>query len=137
MRTQTFKKSTIKSAFKNTGLIFYNPEIVLQKIRALPKPTRTSTPPPLDQTNEMASIFATTPHRLHEVKSQAQTLINSMKKDHRLVHPKFWPYLDRFIPGSVSNSLRCFIAERDLEITYSEAITRAARKKLTSRVAQK
>ena len=55
-----------------------------------------------------------------------------MKKDHRLVHPKFRPYLDRFIRGSVSSSLRCSIAERDLEITY-----RAARKKLTGRVAQK
>ena len=82
-------------------------------------------------------MCATTPHRPHEVKSQAQTLINSMKKDHRLVHPKFRPYLDRFIRGSVSNSLRCSIAERDLEITYIEAIARAARKKLTGRVAQK
>ncbi len=83
------------------------------------------------------SICANTPHLPHAVKSRAQTLINSMKKDHRLVHPKFRPYLDRFIRGSVSNSLRCSIAERNLEITYSEAITRAARKKLTGRVAQK
>ena len=53
------------------------------------------------------------------------------------MHPKFQPYLDRFIRGSVSNSLRCSIAERDLEITYSEAIACATRKKLTGRVAQK
>ena len=137
MRTQTFKKSTIKSAFKNTRLILYNPEIVLQKICTLPKLTRTSTSPPLDPTNKITSICAITPHRLYDVKSQTQTLINSIKKDHRLVHPKFRPYLDRFIRGSVSNSLRCSIAERDLEITYSEAIARAARKKLTGRVAQK
>lgn len=114
MGTQTFQKSTVKSAFKNTGLIPYSPEIVLQKICALPKPTRTSTPPPRDPTNEMTAICATTPHRPHEVKSQAQTLLNTMKKDHRLMHPKFQPYLDRFIRGSVSNSLRCSIAERDI-----------------------
>lgn len=135
MRIQTFRKSTVQSAFKNTGLIPYNPEIVLQKIRALPGPRRTSTPPPPpDPTNEMSAICATTPHHPHKVKSQAQILINTMKKDHRLVHPKFQPYLDRFIRGSVSNSLRCSIAERDLEITHSEA---RARKKLTGRVAQK
>ncbi len=53
------------------------------------------------------------------------------------MHPKFRFYLDRFIRGSVSNSLRCSIAERDLEIKYSEAIANAARKKLTGRVVQK
>ena len=35
IRSQTFKKSTIRSAFKNTGLIPYNPEIVIRKIKAL------------------------------------------------------------------------------------------------------
>ena len=137
MHTQTFKKSTIKSAFKNTGLISYNPETVLQKIRSLLKPIRISTPPPLDPTNKMTLICATIPHRLHEVKSQAQMLINNMKKDHRFVHPKFWPYLDRFIRGSVSNFFRYFIVKRNLEIIYSEAITHAACKKLMDRVAQK
>ena len=137
MRTKTFKKSTIQSAFRNTGLIPYNPEVVLQKVRALPRSTRTVTPPPPDSTNEMTSVCTTTPHRPHEIKNQAHTLINSMKRDQRLVHPKFQPYLDRFIRGSVTNSLRCSIAERDLEITHREAIARAARKKLTGRVAQK
>ncbi len=137
MRTQTFKKSIIKPAFKNTRLIPNNPEIVLQKIRALPKPTHTSTPSPPDLTNKMTSICATTLHCLYDVKNQAQTLINSMKNFHRLVHSKFRPYFDRFIRGFVSNSFRFSIAERDLEITYSEAIARAACKKLTGRVAQK
>ena len=120
MRTQNFKKSTIKSAFRNMGLIPYNPEVVLQKVCALPKPTRTSTPPPPDPTNEMTSVCTTTPHRPHEIKNQAHTLINSIKKDHRLMYPKFRPYLDSFIRGSVTNSLRCSIAERDLEITHRE-----------------
>ena len=84
----------------------------------------------------MTSVCTTTPHRPHEIKNQAHTLINSIKKDHRLVHPKIRTYLDRFIPGSVTNSLRCSIAERDLEITHREAIARAARRNLIGKVAQ-
>lgn len=60
-----------------------------------------------------------------------------MKKDHRLVHSKLQLYLDRFIRGSVTNSLQCSIAERDLEIKHRKAIARAVRTKLTRRVAQK
>ena len=137
MHTQTFRKPTIQSAFRKTGLIPYNPEVVLQQIRTLPRFTRTITPPPPDPANEITSVCTTTPHRPHEIKNQAHTLINSMRRNQRLVHPKFQPYLDRFIWGSVTNFLRCSIAERDLEITHREAIARAARKKLTGRVAQK
>lgn len=57
-----------------------------------------------------------------------------MRIDHRLVHPKFQPYLDRFILRSVANSLQCSIAKRDLEITHREVMARAARKKLTRKV---
>ena len=34
MCNQIFKKSIIRSAFRNTGLIFYNLEVVLQKFCA-------------------------------------------------------------------------------------------------------
>ena len=33
IRTKTFKKFTILSAFRKIGLIPYNPKIILQKIR--------------------------------------------------------------------------------------------------------
>ena len=85
----------------------------------------------------MTLVCTNTPYRPHEIKNQAHTLIDSMRRNQRLLHPKFQPYLDMFICGSVTNSLRCSIAERDLEITHREAIARAARKKLTGRVAQK
>ncbi len=49
IRAKTFKKSTIFSVFRKTGLIPYNPEIILQKIRPangqIP-PSRPVTPPP-------------------------------------------------------------------------------------------
>ncbi len=83
----------------------------------------------------MSSVCTTTPHRPHEIKNQAIILINSMKIDQWLVYPKFQPYLDRFIRRSVTNSLRCSIAEYNLEITHCEAIARVAQKKLTGKVA--
>ena len=105
MHTQTFKKSIIQSAFRRTGLILYNDEVVLQQVRALPRFARTITPPPPDPTNKVTSICTITPHRLHEIKNQAHILINNMKRDQRLVFSKFQPYLDRFICGSITNSL--------------------------------
>ena len=36
MRTQTLKKSTIQSVFRNTELIPYHPEVGLPKVRTLP-----------------------------------------------------------------------------------------------------
>ena len=137
MPIQTFKKSTIQSVFRNTGLILYNPEVVFQKVRALPRSTRTIILPPSDFTNKMTSVCTTTPNRPYEIKNQAHMLIKSMMRDQRLVHPKFQPYLDRFIRGSVTNSLQCFIAKRNLEITHREAIAQVACKKLIGRVAQK
>lgn len=64
-------------------------------------------------------------------------LINSIKKIQQLVHHKFQPYLNRFICCFVFNSLQCFIAKHNLEITYCEAITEIAYKKPTKKVAQK
>lgn len=70
MHTQTFKQSTIQSAFKNIRLIFYNSEIIFQKIRALSKPRHISIPSiPLDLTDEINAICVTTSHHSHKVKS--------------------------------------------------------------------
>ncbi len=60
-----------------------------------------------------------------------------MKQNERLVNRKFRPYLERFIRGSVTNAINRIIAEHDLKITHREAITRAACKKLTAKIAQK
>ena len=137
MRTLTFKKSTIQSAFRNTGLIPYNPGVVHQKVRALPRSTWAITLPPPNPTNKMTLICNITLHRPHEIKNQAHTLINSMRKDHQLVNPKFQPYLDRFICGSVTNSLCYSFAKRNLQIIHRKAIAQAAHKKFTRKVAQK
>ncbi len=60
-----------------------------------------------------------------------------MKQNERLVNRKFRPYLERFIQSWVTNAINRIIAERDLEITHREAMAKAARKKLTGKIAQK
>ena len=48
VREQTFKRTTILSAFRQTGLIPFNPDIVLSKLPAT-TPSPPSTPPPADR----------------------------------------------------------------------------------------
>lgn len=45
-RRQAFKESTIRSAWKKTGLIPYNPVCVIDKVRERLPPPRSTTPPP-------------------------------------------------------------------------------------------
>ena len=95
MRARTFKKSTILSAFRKTGLIPYNPEIVLQKIRpanSQTPPSRPVTPPP--PANPFSGICNETPRRCEQVVGQARTLLNTIQQDERLVHRKFRPHLE-------------------------------------------
>lgn len=81
IRNQTFKKSTINSIRKNTRLILYNPKVVLQKICTFLRSTWTITSSLPNSTNEISSVYTTTCHRLYEIKNQAYTLINSMRRD--------------------------------------------------------
>lgn len=47
-RGKAFKESTIRSAWKKTGLIPYNPALVIDKVREGLAPIRDITPPPPD-----------------------------------------------------------------------------------------
>ena len=90
IRSQTFKKSTIRSAFKNTRLIPYNPEIVLRKIRALKLAPRVVTlllSFNLDM--QVCSVYDATPRPRYEIKGQAKTILRTMEQNERLVNRKF------------------------------------------------
>ncbi len=45
-RTKAFKESTIRSAWKHTGLIPFDPKVVLDKVRIIERSDRPTTPPP-------------------------------------------------------------------------------------------
>ena len=53
IRKQAFKESTIRSAFRETGIMPFNPSIILEKLRS----RRATTPP--DQTASQSSPFST------------------------------------------------------------------------------
>lgn len=79
MRAKTFKESTIFSAFRKTHLIFYNLEIVLQKIR----PANSQIPPSQPVTppffaNPFSSICNKTRQQYEQVVGQAYTLLNTI-----------------------------------------------------------
>ena len=84
---KTFKKSTILSAFRKTGLLPYNPEIVLQKIRpanSQTPPSRPVTPPP--PSNLFSGICNETPRRCEQIVGQTRTLLNTIQQEERLAH---------------------------------------------------
>ena len=70
------------------GLIPYYSEIVLQQVYVLLSSTRIITPFLLNPTNKMSSVYTITTNHLHKIKNQAIILINSIKKDQRLVYSK-------------------------------------------------
>lgn len=92
---------------------------MLQKVRTLSRSTRTIIPPPPNPTNKMASVCIITPHCPYEIKNFSLILIGLFL----VLLPILFDILT--------------IAKRDLEITYHEAIARAACKKLTGKVVQK
>ena len=91
IRRKTFKKSTIYSAFAKTGLIPFNPEVVLQKI----KPVTPSLPPTVGSTKS-----ETTPLTIRTLKRHADYLYQNAPQD----DPEFLNVLNRFIQGAVVQS---------------------------------
>ena len=69
IRKQIFKQTTILSAFRQTGLIPFSPDIVLSKLPAT-TPSPPSTPPPA------APELPTVPLTIHSLKGQANELWN-------------------------------------------------------------
>ena len=130
IRTQTFTKSTICSAWKNTGLIPYNPSVVLSKIEAIQASIHPITPP------HQAPVFARTPHTAKEVIAHGRKLQTTMRKLN-VVNEEFQLHVNRFIKGSITSAYTRQLSERDLLATREEAISKAARKRLSGNVAQK
>lgn len=132
MRDKTFTEATIRSAWEKTGLIPFNPEMVLSKIRDHQdeQPTRPTTPPPQPVKD---TILDRTPRSAREIVDQAEVLqrwILSGKK----VNPK---YLYRFIKGSTASAHSREIIEDELKSVQEHATVKAARKKIAGTVAKK
>ena len=131
MRNQTFTSTTILASFRNTGLVPYNPEVVLRKVEAI-QTRRPATPPPLPS----APLLARTPSTAKEVVEYGNKLRKSLKK-YNVLNAEWDCHVERFVKGSISSAHARQISERDLRANQMLSIAKTARRKLDGKVAQK
>ena len=129
MRSQTFKANTIISAFRKTGFVPHNPEMVVDKIKSLQP--RATTPPP------EPIVLANTPHSGKDVIIYGQWLQRLLQTQAFVIPQGMQRPLARFVKGSLANAYSRQISERDLEAIHKEAVVKRARKSLAGTVAQK
>ena len=108
VRLQAFKESTIRSAFRKTGIFPFNPQVVLQCLEA--RQARTPTPPP---NSEPHSSPFRTPLTLRQINKVAEKLEIVLEEDESL-DPDFSHDLSRFIRGSLSLATELVQTKRDL-----------------------
>ena len=132
MRERTFTEATICSAWKKTGLIPFNPEVVLGKIRETQN-THSSRPTTPPSTLIPDTILDRTPYSSKEIVDQGKVLQRRILAGKK-VNPK---YLSRFIKGSIASAHSRQIVEDELKSVQRHASAKAARKKLNGTVAQK
>ena len=138
IRLSTFKPSTIISSFRKTGLIPFDPEIVLAKLSPAEQgissaETSHTTPPP--QTADLTS----TPRTIRTLQYQANALqahINS-EADSIQLSLTTTKSLQTFIQGSLLQAQSGAQAFSDLQDMRSAEVARAARKARSRRSIQK
>ena len=111
MRAQTFKSSTIRHAFKETGIVPLNLEMVLAKIQhkqaLLQMAPRTLYPPPLP-------LNQRTPQGPDSVVKYGQKLQQALVKlgPKDKINPE---QLQRFIKGSIATAHKLKLVDQDLK----------------------
>ena len=132
MKEKTFTKAAIYNTWKKTGLIPFNPKIVLDKIWEYQNIQDTHPTTPLS-----VSILD---FILDCIPQSAKGIINQRMILHRRilagkkVNPK---YLSQFIKGSISSAHLRQIVEDELKSVKRHATPKAERKKLIGTVAKK
>jgi len=127
IRSQTFKKSTILSAWRQTGLIPWNPDVVIDQVRAqvaaqphTPSPPKT---PPLD--------IVETPSTSAALRDLAMQLINDEQLDLNNTT------IRKFLKGSLKQAEAGNLALNHLSQTQAAEKAREQRRKGSRRVTQK
>ncbi len=126
MRERIFTEATICTAWKKTGLILFNPEVVLGKIRETQN-THSSSPTTPPSTSIPNTILDCTPYSSKKIVDQGKVLQRRILAGKK-VNPK---YLSRFIKESIASAHSCQIMEDGLKSVQRHATAKAARKKLT------
>jgi hypothetical protein len=118
IRRQTFKESTIKFAFRKTGIVPFKPSVVLspfpsQESSAESEPTTPSRSSTGGRHTGNPDILKTTPLTIRSLKRQSEFLYENAPQD----DPEFTEVLDKFIRGSVLHSTERLQSMRDLSRT--------------------
>lgn len=122
VRTQAFKESTIKSAFRKTGIYPYNPQPVLQLLRDR---EAQQTPPP--RSNHSSSNF-NTPVTLRQMNKSAGKVTETLQQLDGLIGEDDSQRIDQFIRGAISLATELVQTKRDLARTrYAEQVARQRR----------
>jgi hypothetical protein len=123
IRSRTFKKGMILSAWEKSGLFPLNPEIVLQKI---PRP---QTPPPEESIPPSSPL---TPYTPKATIGYSITMRNKVLEGRGVTKKRF----DRYIRGTVAQSLALRQAKCDLSEIQKEVEQRQKRQQRDGRVIQ-
>ena len=131
-RNETFKPSTIRHAFKSTGIVPFDPNVVLDKIREKEarlreSVIRTPSPPPLP-------LNQRTPHGPESVVRYGRKLQRAIAKagpNDKLEVQQ----VERFVRGSVASAHALDLTTRDLHAMQEAASSRQKRAVLGGKVA--
>jgi hypothetical protein len=122
IRQQTFKSSTVQSAFKATGLIPYNPDIVISKLReAAPGPNIDAEP--------LSGLTAGIPTTIADLKTQGKELLRDAKN----MSSDFQNRLKLVLQGGLALAQSGALAMDHMENTRAAEHARSMRRRAQSR----
>ena len=129
MHELTFTESTILSAWKHTGLVPFNPAIVLDKITDK-QASRQKTPP-----STSGPPVAQTPRTTDRLITHGETL--EMTIEDAGLSTGYLKAVQRFLKGVIAIAHSYDLSEAELREAKSARIRKASQKKLAGKVAQK
>ena len=127
IRRQAFKPSTIVSAFRKTGLIPYNPEIVLERLQEYNAEPRTPSPLPPQH-------LMTTPHTIRSLKRHAEFLETA---DLSSIGKGLKESVKKFTKGSLAQAEVGAVVQEELLKTKAAELAHTNRQNRTRRSVQK
>ena len=132
MHNQTFKKETIIGSFRHTGLVPFNPAIVIDKVKEIQqaRAARPRTPP-----QPVVPNLVKTPRTTKDVVDHGEILQLTISQAG--MNPVYLAYIERFLKGAIATAHSAALSEAELLKAKSAAIAKAARKRLAGTVALK
>lgn len=122
IRKQTFKATTILSAWRKTGLWPYNPSVVINQLRQHQGALRTPSPPPPPQ-----SVTQLTPRRLYELHASGKRIQSEI--DGQVKDSPFKKRLISWMKGAIAISLENESARQERDQYLAAEKTRKSRSK--------